>query len=63
MPLGDLVAIAQQLGDEGRRDFGNEVLQRGIASAEQVNAEASKPVHDRLWVEVLAGVGAGEQPW
>lgn len=31
--LGDLVAVTEQFGDQGRWDLGDEVLQRGVAAA------------------------------
>jgi hypothetical protein len=33
MALGDLVAVAEEIGDEERGHLGNEVLQRGVAGA------------------------------
>ena len=39
VPLGDLVAVAEEFGDQGRGDLGDEVAQvGGVAGAERVNA-------------------------
>lgn len=43
MAVGDLVAVAEEFGDQGRGHLGDEVLDRGVAGAEQVDAEVSQP--------------------
>jgi hypothetical protein len=62
VPLSDLVAVAKQFCHEGRGDLGDEVVQDGVAGAEQVNAEPAQSHHDGLSVEVLTGAVAREEP-
>lgn len=58
--VDDLVAIARQFGDDRRRRFCDEVVERGVSGAEQIDAKPAQSDHDGLWVEVLACPIAGE---
>ena len=33
VPFGDLIAVAEQFGDQGRRYFGDKVLQRSVPAS------------------------------
>ena len=41
VPLGDVVAVAEQLRDEGRWDFDDQALQGGVAGSEQIDAQGA----------------------
>lgn len=60
MSLGAVVAVAQEVGYYGRGYLGDEVLQRGVARSQQINAQGAQRHHHGVWVEVLAGTVAGE---
>lgn len=60
--LGDLIAVAEHFCDQGSGDFGDQCLYGGVASALQIDAERSQPLHDCLRVDVSAGPDAGEEP-
>ena len=62
MAVSDLVAVAEEFGDQGRGYFGDEVLDGGVAGSQQVNAEFAQPEHDRLGVKVFPGAGSREKP-
>jgi hypothetical protein len=61
--LGDLVAVAEKFGHERRGNLRDEIANRGVTTAEQVNAEVPEPFHDRSWIDVLAWVRTREKPW
>ena len=43
MAMGDLVAVAEEFGDQGRGYLGDKVLDGCVAGAEQVDAELTQP--------------------
>lgn len=53
--LGELVAVAEEFGDHRRWDLGDEVVQRAVAGAEQVNAQLAQSDDDGLDVGCLPG--------
>lgn len=48
----DLVAVAECVGDQWWRGYGEVLVQGSVSCAAQVEAEASKSKHDRVRVEV-----------
>ena len=60
MVLGTGVAVAQQVCYDGRRYFGHEVLQGGVARSEQINTQGPQRHHHGVRIEVLAGTVAGK---
>ena len=55
MPMHDLVAVAEHFGDDWRGHIADEFPQRGVAGAEQVDAQPAKPIHEGVGGDVLAG--------
>lgn len=58
----DLVAVAERIGDQGWRSYGEVLVQCRVSRTEQFYSEATEPEHDRVRVEVLACPGSGEEP-
>ena len=58
----DLVAVAECVGDQWWRGYGEVLGQGRVSCAEQLKSEAAKSKHDRVRVEVLACPDSGEEP-
>jgi hypothetical protein len=61
--VGGVVAVAEQLAEDGGGDAGGEREQRRAAAGVGSDAELAQAAADALGPDVAAGLGAGEQPW
>lgn len=62
MPLSDLGAVPEHLGNNWGGNLSNEVTYRRVSRPEQVDPESSESDHQGVGVYVFAGAVAREQP-
>lgn len=57
-----LVAIAEHLSNNRRRQLSDEFAQRSVTSAEDADIEPPKTIHQRVGVQMLTGSVSRKQP-
>lgn len=58
----NLMAVAQCVGDDGRRALEHEVVECAVAGTEVAHADQAQAMHDRVGMEMISGMRAGKQP-